>query len=408
MANKNKKELEEINRVVYNRKKLPELKRIGKKKGLLNVDQYTKRDKNVLIERLIKGKQLSDYSKDVLLEKAQNEGLLANASMSKNVILQKITNPKLTDLNEKRLRKLANERGIPLRSQMTNRSIITRLENPTDYYTIESLKRLASDNNIEVRRNISKPDLIRILGDRNLITTTPITAQESNLGVMLTNVPIELIQATKKKARNAKEALLNFKHFMKNLKTDYITSSRLKKITKTLETRERKAKEEHDKIFTFRKELSAFNNFTDQYVIDGSNTYDGLSFLMEAKNSIIKTLESNRGIKVRLYFNCVMRRDTAEGPQRQNFYFHSALKIILENTDVEEIFEEMVEEIETAIQKTEQAEGSGWVLESIIDIKLYTAEWNPLNAGSYMELPAYLKNKKAIINMKNQDDKCFL
>ena len=408
MANKNKKELEEINRVVYNRKKLPELKRIGKKKGLLNVDQYTKHDRDVLIERLIKGKQLSDYSKDVLLEKAQNEGLLANASMSKNVILQKITNPKLKDLNEKRLRKLANERGIPLRSQMTNRSIITRLENPTDYYTVESLKRLASDNNIEVRRNISKPDLIRILGDRNLITTTPITAQESNLGVMLTNVPIELIQATKKKARNAQEALLNFKHFMKNLKTDYITSSRLKKLTKTLETKERKAKEEHDKIFTFRKELSAFNNFTDQYVIDGSNTYDGLSFLMEAKSSIIKTLESNRGIKSRLYFNCVMRRETVEGPQRQNFYFHSGLKIILEYTDVEEIFEEMVEEIEASIQKTEQAEGSGWVLESIIDIKLYTAEWNPLNAGSYMELPAYLKNKKAIINMKNQDDKCFL
>ena len=52
--------------------------------------------------------------------------------------------------------------------------------------------------------------------------------------------------------------------------------------------------------------------------------------------------------------------------------------------------------------------GSGWILESITDIKLHTAEWNPLNAGFYMELPAYLKNKKAIINMKNQDDKCFL
>ena len=68
----------------------------------------------------------------------------------------------------------------------------------------------------------------------------------------------------------------------------------------------------------------------------------------------------------------------------------------------------MVDEIETAIQKTENAEGSGWMLESITDIKLHTAEWNPLNAGSYMELPAFLKNKKAIINMKNQDDKCFM
>ena len=128
---KSKKEVEEINRRIYNSKTLPELKRIGKKGGLLNVDQYNKRDKNVLIERLVKGKQLSDYPKNVLLEKAQNEGFLANASMSKNVILQKITNPKLTDLNKKRLRKLAEKGGIQLRSQMTNKDIIERLENPT-------------------------------------------------------------------------------------------------------------------------------------------------------------------------------------------------------------------------------------------------------------------------------------
>ena len=405
---KSKKEVEEINRRIYNSKTLPELKRIGKKRGLLNVDQYNKRDKTVLIERLVKGKQLSDYPKNVLLEKAQNEGLLANASMSKNVILQKKTNPKLTDLNEKRLRKLAEKGGIQLRSQMTNKDIIERLENPTKHYNIQSLKRLARNNNIEVRRNISKPELINILGERNLITTTPITAQESNLGVRVSNVPIELIQVAKKKARNAREALINYKNYIKNLKTGYISSSRLKKLTKTLEKKERQAKEEHDKIFTFRKETSAFNNYINQYVIDGDNTYDGLSFLREAKNSIIRVLDTNRGIKAILYFNCIMRREESGRVIRQEFYFHSAIKIILENTDVEEVFIEMVDEIETAIQRVENAEGSGWVLDSIIDITLHTAEWDPLNAGSYMELPEYLKNKKAIINMKNQDDKCFL
>ena len=110
MTNKYKKEIKENNRRIYGSKSLPELKIIGKKKGLLNVDQYKKANKNVLVERLVKGRQLSDESKNVLLEKAQNEGLNANASMSKNVILQKITNPKLTDLNEKRLRKLAEKR----------------------------------------------------------------------------------------------------------------------------------------------------------------------------------------------------------------------------------------------------------------------------------------------------------
>ena len=408
MNSKSKKEVEEINRRTFNSKSLPELKRIGKKKGLLNVDQYNKRDKNVLIERLVKGKQLSDESKGVLLEKAQNEGLLVNASMSKNVILQKITNPKLTDLNEKRLRKIVEKGGIPLRSQMTNRDIIRRLENPTDYYTVESLKRLARNNNIEIARNISKPDLINILGERNLITTTPITAQESNLGVRLTNVPIELIRTVKKQARNAREALINFKHYMKNLKCDYITSSRFKKLTKQLEKKEKEAREEHDRIFTFREEASAFNNYINQYVIDGSVAYDGLTFLREARDGLINILNSNRNIKAILYFNCVMEREGAGGTISEPFAFHSSIKLILEGTDVEEVFNEMVDEIEASIQKAENAEGSGWKLVKVISVALHTANWDPLNAGSYIELPAFLKNKKAIINMKNQDEKCFM
>ena len=111
MTDKYKKEIEEHNRRAYNEKSLARLKKIGKKKGLLNVDQYKKSNKNVLVERLVKGRQLKDESKNVLLEKAQNEGLKVNASMSKEDILKKISSPKLTDLNEKRLRKLAEKKG---------------------------------------------------------------------------------------------------------------------------------------------------------------------------------------------------------------------------------------------------------------------------------------------------------
>ena len=68
----------------YNRMKIKDLRQIGKKMGLLRVE---KNNKKTLIERLKKGKQLSDYSKNVLLEHAQNTGILANAQMSKETIL---------------------------------------------------------------------------------------------------------------------------------------------------------------------------------------------------------------------------------------------------------------------------------------------------------------------------------
>ena len=119
-------------------------------------------------------------------------------------------------------------------------------------------------------------------------------------------------------------------------------------------------------------------------------------------------LNTNRGIKTILYLICIMYRQTSEGTIKQEFAFHSSIKLILENTDVSDVYNEMAEEIEESIQKVENAEDSGWVFLKIKNLTLHTAKWDPLNAGSYIDLPANLKNKKAIINMKNQDDKCFL
>ena len=411
MTNKYKKEVEEINRRVYNKKSLAELKRIGKKKGFLNVDQYKKDNKKDLVERLVKGRQLKDESKNVLLEKAQNEGLKVNATMSKEDILKKISSPKLTDLNEKRLRKLAEEKGIPLRSQMTNRAIIQRLENPTDYYTVESLKRLARSNNIDVRRNISKPELINILGERNLITTTPITAQESNLGVLVSNVPIELIRKAKKKAQSAKEALEIFKEYIKNLKSYNISVDRFKKLTKQLERKEKKANEEKDRIFTPTREASAFKNYTNQYVMNNTKAnYEPLEFLEYAKPAILNIFSSNRNIKTILYLHCLMERIATIGDNEiKEFAFHSKdLKLVLEGTDESELYNEMMDEIEEEIQKVQNAEGSGWQFLKVIKLVLHTTKWEPIYGSSYIPLDPYLANKKAIINMQNEDDKCFM
>ena len=404
MTNKYKKEREEYNRRIYANKSLAELKIIGKKKGLLNLDQYKKTNKKALVERLVKGRQLSDERKEVLLGIAQKEDLKVNASMSKEDILKKISSPKLTDLNERRLRKLAEKGGIPLRSQMTNREIIQRLENPKNYYTVESLKRLARSNNIDVRRNISKPELINILGERNLITTTPITAQESNLGVMVSNVPIELIRKAKKKAQSAREALINFKEYIKNLKSYNISADRLKKLTKQLERKEKKAKEEHDRIFTPTREASAFRIYTNQYVIYNIFDIGPLTFLDYAKPPIINIFNSNRNIKTILYLNVLM----SQGETMKEFAFHSKIKLILEGTDLNEIYDEMKDEIGEEIQKVQEAMGSGWQFEKVIKLVLHTTRWDPINAGSYIDLPPALKNKHAIINMKNQDEKCFL
>ena len=427
MTTEFKKELEEIRRRVYNEKSLAELKRIGKlKKGLLNVDQYKKANKKDLVERFVKGRQLSDNNKDVLLEIAQTKkDLKVNASMSKKVILQKITNPKLTDLSEKRLREIAKNKGVPLRSQMTNKAIIQRLENPTDYYTVESLKRLARSKKIDVRRNISKPELINILGERNLITTKPITVQESNLGFFEPIIPIPVIESGKKKARSAKEALVNLKEYIESLKVYTISANRLKKLSKQLERKEKKEKEERAKIFTPILEASAFKNYTNQYGIYNNirAPYTPKEFLEYSKPVILNIFKSNRNIKTMLYLHCIMSReqgydendegydDVRDGERRftAKFAFHSkGLKLVLEGTDIIELYNEMADEIEEEIQKVNEEEGSGWRYEGVISLVLHVTKWEPIYGSSYMPLDPYIANKKAIINMKNEDDKCFM
>ena len=51
--------------------------------------------------------------------------------------------------------------------------------------------------------------------------------------------------------------------------------------------------------------------------------------------------------------------------------------------------------------------GSGWQLLGVIRAYFKTIKCDPLRRGAYFTLPKFIKNKKAVINIKNKDDKCL-
>ena len=55
-----------------------------------------------------------------------------------------------------------------------------------------------------------------------------------------------------------------------------------------------------------------------------------------------------------------------------------------------------------------QKNGSGWYFKEVISFEIYTADYKPMKGSSYILLPEFIMRKKAIINMENKDDKCFL
>ena len=53
--------------------------------------------------------------------------------------------------------------------------------------------------------------------------------------------------------------------------------------------------------------------------------------------------------------------------------------------------------------------GSGWRLEKINTINLNIARYKPIRGGnSFAYTPADLSDKKAILNVQNKDNLCFL
>ena len=58
--------------------------------------------------------------------------------------------------------------------------------------------------------------------------------------------------------------------------------------------------------------------------------------------------------------------------------------------------------------ETFEGEGSGFTLKSVQECAVNVASYDVIGGSSFIELPAYIKNKKATVNIKNDDQKCFL
>ena len=62
----------------------------------------------------------------------------------------------------------------------------------------------------------------------------------------------------------------------------------------------------------------------------------------------------------------------------------------------------------TESQNFEAHDVSNWKLKSVDLLQIRINKYNPMRASSYIDLTEKLKCKKAYINIKNEDQKCFL
>ena len=164
-----------------------------------------------------------------------------------------------------------------------------------------------------------------------------------------------------------------------------------------------------------KHEKSALSSFAVKYVIDGKPGLTPIQFFAEKVSQLKTFLRNHRNEKIRMVLVCLMEQQPNEkikGKTKIIFnqdksYFHSETHINLEKTDEKVILSIMIDEIMENFSNYLR-NGSGWYFKELISLDIYTVDYKRLKGDSYIPLPGFLMRKKAIINMENIDNKCFL
>ena len=164
--------------------------------------------------------------------------------------------------------------------------------------------------------------------------------------------------------------------------------------------------------FDVVESVSALRRFTEQFKIDGTRyTYDPDRFLVSTRPAVIGILENHRNVKTKIVLYCIMKKILLDPPPEEppavEKQFRSKIHVNLEATDLYDLYDTMVDQVKEEIAKL-QREGSNWVFVSILKLVVHTVEYRPLQGNSWIPLPKTIALKEAIINMKNEDNKCFL
>ena len=161
--------------------------------------------------------------------------------------------------------------------------------------------------------------------------------------------------------------------------------------------------------FAFGRRDASFRDFTDQYTAENINyTGDWEGFMEQARNTIVNQLGRNTNVKVFLNINVNMRRVSDGFDTRMTKYLPiKEAKIILPGTDLNELYDQMMKEIDETMDILQDTDGSGWVFEGIKNIQILTVPYEPLRGSKYIELPEHIANKRAVVNIKNKDEDCF-
>ena len=134
---------------------------------------------------------------------------------------------------------------------------------------------------------------------------------------------------------------------------------------------------------------------------------DVRAFMQEVEPRIHDKLEEEilapNGTKFQLALKVQLRKDNPDGSEEYTDHvLRHKQEALLKASEVNEDLNKAIPHLLELLEKWTHR-GSGWVVYIVQTLWLDTARYQPLRGGSYIPLPAAVRSKKAVINVKNRD-----
>ena len=162
---------------------------------------------------------------------------------------------------------------------------------------------------------------------------------------------------------------------------------------------------------TFAQKEKALKGYTRSYKIGLTNRQDPLIQLLNThsviKNNLLKILNEMKGLKFNETLKITFEKQKGDKLIEQEAYFNAKPQTVTNDVDIDNLLQITQQQIVNMIQRW-ISKGSAWIIKSVDGHFINVVKYRPLRGSSYIPLPKELRNPaKGIINIKNNDDKCF-
>jgi len=161
------------------------------------------------------------------------------------------------------------------------------------------------------------------------------------------------------------------------------------------------------KRFTWRTIETAFKNRILTGAVINADYIEPRQFLEEIKNTILERIHSVMAEHGSIKVNTAFNGEFIAGEKTAVKTIATKNRELFQISDLHKWYTKYVVDTILASLEEFQERDSGWALSRILDLTINVNRFNPLHARCNINLPRKIMLKRAVVNVKSNDNACF-